>query len=176
MKIILIERFPCTHKYELKSRERYWIETLKADLNKNIPTRTKQEYQEDNKEQITQQRKEYYEANIEQIAEKVKEYREDHKEQIAEYAKEYYDTNFERIAKRNAIAYKETKDEFEDYEKIYRQMDISYLPHNNVCECGGKYTRQNTLKHYKTKKHQQWFKVNPAVVWPPAPIVIAEAY
>lgn len=43
VRIELIEAYPCTDKKELEKRERYWIETLKPTLNKNIPSRTFEE-------------------------------------------------------------------------------------------------------------------------------------
>jgi group I intron endonuclease len=48
--IILIENYPCNSKEELHARERYWIEELKPNLNKYIPTRTIEEYREQNKD------------------------------------------------------------------------------------------------------------------------------
>lgn len=42
--IILIEEYPCKNKEQLISRERYWYDELKPELNKNVPGRTKQEY------------------------------------------------------------------------------------------------------------------------------------
>lgn len=39
-----IEKFPCADKREADTRERYWIEKLKAILNHNIPSRSKLEY------------------------------------------------------------------------------------------------------------------------------------
>lgn len=44
--IELLEEYPCTCKKELENRERYWIETLKPSLNKNIPSRTLEEVKE----------------------------------------------------------------------------------------------------------------------------------
>jgi group I intron endonuclease len=49
VEIILIEAFACNNKMELEKRERYYIDSLKPELNKNIPTRTNQEYRETNK-------------------------------------------------------------------------------------------------------------------------------
>jgi group I intron endonuclease len=46
VQIELLEEYPCTSKKELESRERYWIETLKPTLNKNIPSRTLEELKE----------------------------------------------------------------------------------------------------------------------------------
>ena len=47
-KIILIEHYPCESKYELEARERHHIENTKC-VNKKIPTRSRQEYYEENK-------------------------------------------------------------------------------------------------------------------------------
>jgi hypothetical protein len=41
--IILIENYPCNNKDELRARERYWIENTDFCVNKNIPTRTREE-------------------------------------------------------------------------------------------------------------------------------------
>lgn len=54
--MIEVEKYNCKDLNEALARERYWIEELKADLNKAIPTRTKKEWNKDNKDQI----KEYY--------------------------------------------------------------------------------------------------------------------
>jgi predicted GIY-YIG superfamily endonuclease len=53
--IILIEEYNCNDKKELHSRERFWIEQNKNIIvNKNIPTRTKQEYYIDNYEHLNE--------------------------------------------------------------------------------------------------------------------------
>jgi hypothetical protein len=41
--MVEIEKFPCTDSKEAKKRERYWIETLNATLNCQIPLRTPSE-------------------------------------------------------------------------------------------------------------------------------------
>lgn len=54
--IIEIEKFPCGDFNEACARERYWLETLEANLNSVVPNRTKKEfnklYYNQNKEQI----------------------------------------------------------------------------------------------------------------------------
>ena len=77
--ITLIEDFPCERKEQLLSRERYYIE-LNKDIcvNKVIPTRTKKEYNQDNRERLSAQHKQWREAN----ADKVKQHLETRKEQI----------------------------------------------------------------------------------------------
>jgi hypothetical protein len=126
--LIVIEEFNCENKNQLKRRERYWIEERKPTLNKQIPTRTKQEYHEQNKERIIEHQKQHYEENKEQILEYQKQHYEENKEQISEYKKQHYEQNKEQIN-----------------QKIN-------------CECGGKYTFQNKSKHIKTQKHIKYFE------------------
>ena len=65
--MIEIEPYPCNNKREKETRERYWIEELKAELNKVTPTRNKKERYELNKEKIYKQHREYLEKNIEKF-------------------------------------------------------------------------------------------------------------
>lgn len=55
--MVEVEKYKATDKAELHKRERYWLETLGATLNKCIPTRTVKEYREDNKENIAENKK-----------------------------------------------------------------------------------------------------------------------
>ena len=41
--MIVVEEYPCENRNQAELRERYWIETQRATLNKRIPTRTRQE-------------------------------------------------------------------------------------------------------------------------------------
>ena len=66
VKIILCENFPCNCKEELIKKEREYIENNNC-INKRIPSRTKKEYNEDNKEKINEYKKEYYENNKEKL-------------------------------------------------------------------------------------------------------------
>jgi hypothetical protein len=38
--MIIIESYPCNNNYEKRSRERYWVEQLKATLNAILPSAT----------------------------------------------------------------------------------------------------------------------------------------
>jgi len=49
----------CLSSDMLHARERYWIETLQAELNKRVPTRTHKEWCEDNREHILVKMKQY---------------------------------------------------------------------------------------------------------------------
>ena len=71
--MIPIEQYSCNSKEELVIKERYHIDLLRPILNKKIPTRTKKEYYEDNKQHFVEYQKEYSNANKEIINEKKKE-------------------------------------------------------------------------------------------------------
>jgi hypothetical protein len=59
--MIAIETVNFTERWELRARERCWLETLKATLNKTIPNRTHQEYnhkyKQENRIEINQKKK-----------------------------------------------------------------------------------------------------------------------
>ena len=72
--IVLIENYPCNDFYELRARERYWIEQEPNCVNKLFPTRTKKEYNDLNKATIQAQCKEYYNNNTVKVKTKRMEY------------------------------------------------------------------------------------------------------
>ena len=142
--MILVESYNTTTKRELELRERYWIETLGATLNKQVPTRTDQEYYNDNKERI-------------------KEYREEHKDQIKEAKKEFYNENKDKIKEyreEHKDKMREYREENKDKMKEYRKKNKDKIKENkdkiNVIHscvyCGSNYTHVNTLRHRKSKK------------------------
>jgi hypothetical protein len=65
IKIILVEEFPCENKMQLERREREVIEQLKPSLNQMVPTRTKKEWREDNRNTIAMKKKEDRDKNKE---------------------------------------------------------------------------------------------------------------
>ena len=66
--MIQIEKYEAVDMLSSRARERYWIETLKAKLNQVIPTRTKQEWNEEYYQN-------YYQANKDKILKQQQEYR-----------------------------------------------------------------------------------------------------
>lgn len=62
--IELIENYSCNSKYELECRERYWMEQYPERINYKVPTRTREEYFEENKDKIKKYRKEYKQRRI----------------------------------------------------------------------------------------------------------------
>ena len=125
--MIEIEKYSCNDINEAFKQERFWIETLKATLNKVIPSRTKAEWYLDNQENIAEKQKDYYLDNQENIAERQKGYYLEHKEEKKEYQKEYNLKNKEHIAEQKS-------------KKI-------------ICECGGNYTHGDKSRHFKSKRH-----------------------
>jgi hypothetical protein len=136
--MIEIKKFPCTDSNEAKKRERYWIESLMATLNCQIPSRTQSEWILDNKEKIAEYHKNLYLANKEQIAEHHKNYNLANKEKLAEHSKIYREANKIKMAEKNKLVY------LADRERRNEKSD---------CPCGGRYTQQNKLTHSKTMAH-----------------------
>ena len=137
--IVLIEKFPCADKMELRKRERYWIEKLNC-CNKRIPSRTGAEYEQDNKEKIKVRKQAYYKAN---------------KEKISAVHKAYYETNKEKIK-----AYREAnKEKNKARDKAYYETNKEKINADNckkvTCECGSVVRRGGLTEHKKTKKHKK---------------------
>jgi len=78
--MIEIEKYPCNDSNELHARERYWIENLKASLNKSIPNRTAEEIKQYQKQYSKQYSKQYRDSEVNKI--KMKTYRKEHKQEL----------------------------------------------------------------------------------------------
>jgi len=76
---ILEDNIEFDHKKKLNSIERYYIEEFKSSLNMIIPTRTRKEYYEINKDKIKEYKDEYYKNN----KDKAKKYYENNKDKIS---------------------------------------------------------------------------------------------
>ena len=148
VEMIMIEPFPCNSVYEAKARERYWLETLKANLNTSIPCRTHKEYRETHKESISEKSKEFYSNNKDAILVKQKIYSENNKEKIQQRTKIYNENNKEKIQqgkKKYAANHKEEKNE------KARQVK------QTLCDCGGTFKSISSKnEHLKTNKHQKY--------------------
>jgi len=125
--MIPIEQYPCNGKEELEIRERYHIELLKSKLNKTIPTRSKKEYENYNKEKI----QDYY-----------KKYRESHKKKMKEYLKQYYIDNKKKLAEQN-------KENYEANKEIINEKKKEKV----ICDhCGCEITKTHLKRHQKSNK------------------------
>ena len=97
----------CWDRFELRNRERYYIETFPC-VNKNIPNRTHKEctkaYYNKNKETLLVKRKEYYETNREHIIKQTRQYHLNHLDKYKEYQKEYQSKyRAEKKARKEAV-------------------------------------------------------------------------
>jgi predicted NAD-dependent protein-ADP-ribosyltransferase YbiA (DUF1768 family) len=80
--MILIETKCLTNSLEARREERKHLEELNASLNSCIPSRTRQEYREVNKNVINERQKKYDELNKEVINERKRERYEQNKEKF----------------------------------------------------------------------------------------------
>jgi len=134
--VVLVESYTeCKSREELLRFERYHMELLEAELNSQVPGRTKKEYYKDNvekrkeyitnnSEKIKEQQKKYYQNNSEKIKERTKEYQKDNSEKKKEYAKEYYQNNSEK---------KKEKTECEFCHSVVRKDSLSRHHKSKKC-------------------------------------------
>jgi hypothetical protein len=71
--MIVLQKIEYEDKYQLRQKERQYIERLGASLNKTIPTRNQKEYYQ--LDEVKEKRKQYYEDNKEIIKKRQKKYR-----------------------------------------------------------------------------------------------------
>ena len=119
--MILIEYYKCNTKLELEKREREVIENLKPSLNKQIPTRTRKEYYQDNKQKFLEKNKEWNEDNKEKRKEYKKDYYEKNKEKLKGYSKDYSEDNKEKKKEYMKVYRQKNKERIKEYKKQYYQ-------------------------------------------------------
>lgn len=134
--MIEIEPYPCSNKREKETRERYWIEELKAELNSNIPTRSRPEWQKENRKKFPDKRKietvKYYKKYRDKKLQYAKIYAIENKKKIKEYKKQYRIKNIDKIKNKEAI-------------KIN-------------CQCGSIISNGNKSRHERSKKHIEYIE------------------
>ena len=169
--IELLEDYPCNSKKELETKEREHIENIVC-VNKIIPTRTKKEWEEENKEKIKEERKKYYEENKEKLKEGQKKYRENNLEKIKEGQKKHYEENKEKILEERKKYQEENKEKIKIKEKKYREENKEkiknrkkkYYEENKeqikkrtsekiTCEGGAIINKNDLARHKKSLKH-----------------------
>jgi hypothetical protein len=133
--MIIIEKYPCNDKLEASRYERYWVETLNATLNKQIPSRTFKEYIKDNKPKLLEHSKNYYEIN---------------KSKMTEYHKEYYDNNKSNISEKRKTYYEKNKSNISEKQKVKIKCD--------VCNC--EIVKRHIQIHNRSIKHQKNLLMN----------------
>tara|TARA_R110002126_G_scaffold30658_1_gene99939 strand:- start:823 stop:1347 length:525 start_codon:yes stop_codon:yes gene_type:complete len=107
-----VEEVNYENKWELRNRERWYIENNKC-VNKNIPNRTKKEYKSDNPDVFDEYNKNYYEENKVTLVKNNKNYYEENKEKILIQKKEYREKNKEKLKMKRKEKYQKKKEEKE---------------------------------------------------------------
>jgi hypothetical protein len=125
--VIEVDKCPCLDFEEARKIERYYIESLNANLNMILPVRNKKEYYNDNIDYIKEQRKTQRDTIRDIINEKAKEYRKAHKEELLEKSRLRYEKN--------------------------KDVECSKKREKITCECGCVVGRGNLVEHKKTSKH-----------------------
>jgi len=125
--MIEIEKICCIDSNDALKNERKYIELLGAKLNKNLPTRTKTEWTETNKEHINEYKKQYREANKEHIKEYQEQYYEENKEQLKVSQKQYNEANKEHINEYKKQYREANKEYFKEYFKEYREKNKEHI-------------------------------------------------
>lgn len=158
--MIRLETFKFDDRAELNARERYWLETLGATLNKMVPTRTQKELYQDNREERLKQVKEYREANPEIIKQRKKIYAENNKKKIADHAKVWREANKEIISQKKKEQYQNNREarlkQVKEYTQKNKQQISEKLKEKITCECGSVFRKANKSSHLKSKKHKDY--------------------
>ena len=89
----LIETLKCDNALHAKKIERGHIEQLQASLNIIIPTRTREEHYQDNRDKLIDYGSLYYEKNTDKIKMYQKQYHELNKDKIKEQRIQFYQDN-----------------------------------------------------------------------------------
>jgi hypothetical protein len=131
--IILIEAFECKNKEELHSRERYWYDELKPELNKNLPIQTVEE----RKEYLRGKDKERYDNPDGK-----------RKEYVSNLKKQNYETNKAQYKIKDKLYYETNK----------VAIKLQKTTKSNCC-CGSIVSNANMSAHRKTKKHTDFINI-----------------
>ena len=83
--MIECEKYPCNDSNEAAARERYWLESLNANLNTQIPNQSRRQYYEANIDEFKTRNKMNYELKKTENLQKIKEYRQNNQDKIKAY-------------------------------------------------------------------------------------------
>jgi hypothetical protein len=159
-KIELLENKFCQSKEEQDMVECNYIINTPNTVNKYLPGRTKEQYYQDNKEDILTYQRQYRQENKEHILEQQRQYRQDNKEDLQRYYrenKEYYNRRYienkEHILEQHRQYKQENKEHILERQRQYYQVNEQKIKEKHNCLCGGKYTYSSKTRHFKTAKH-----------------------
>jgi hypothetical protein len=166
--MVQLEEHNCKNKREAESIEHNCIKKFNALLNfnkpyamcKEEPEKYKQNWYEENKEQILEKGKIHYEENKEQKLEYQKQYAEDNKDKIKEQQNNYRDKNKEKLAAEKKIYREQHKAEAAQAGKEWREANKEQIKTQKAqiinCDCGHPYTFGNKIRHLKSNIHAEY--------------------
>jgi hypothetical protein len=144
--MVLVENYNATDNLDLRKRERYWTEELKASLNSINPYITIEERKVYN----TQNSKNWRENNPEKYKENYtnsnQEWYINNKEYKSQYNKEYRENNKNYFILKMQEWKSNNKEHVKEYKKKYRDKRIN-------CYCGSNISINDKSSHFKSKKH-----------------------
>ena len=160
--MILLKTENCENGMEARSRERYYKEQQHSTLNQNVPSRTKAEYREVNKDKYKAYNKQYAQDHKEELAEYHKKDNDDNKELINEKSKERHNNDKENINKKRRQRRKDNPEKAREQDKKAYQRNkeqkLNRAKEQIECECGSVFCRGAFRRHEKSKKHQQYLQ------------------
>jgi hypothetical protein len=142
--IELIEEYPCNNRYELELRERFHIDNNNC-VNFIIPTRTIEEWNEENREELLEYHKQYNLEHIDEIKEQMKQHYLEHRDEKLEYQKQYNLQHRDEYLKYQKQRYLKNRENILEKAKVKVRCDI--------CKCEVNKSFMNS--HVKTKKHHK---------------------
>ena len=110
-----LESMEFEEKFELRNRERFYIENNKC-VNICVPNRTKKEWGEENREIIKDQ-------NREKVVAYAKKYKEENREKIKGHDKKYKEENRENLNAKSKIYREKNREKLNANAKIYREKN-----------------------------------------------------
>jgi hypothetical protein len=166
--MVQLEEHNCKNKREAEAIEHNCIKKFTASLNVNKPYAKckeepqiyKQNWYEENKEEILEKGKIHYEENKEEKLEYQKQYAEANKDKIKEQQKDYMSTNKDKISEQKKIYRENHKIEAANAQKDWREANKEQLKAQKaqiiICDCGHQYTFGNKNRHLNTNVHMEY--------------------
>ena len=156
--MILVKTLKCENVLEARAKERQFIEQMQASLNNNLPTRSMDEYYQENRVKILADKKEYAKNHKYEIREQRKNFRENNKEKIQQQKKDYHQKNRDEINEKKRQARQNNPEKFKERDKQAYQTKKIMRQRPCECECGVVCNFASRLAHFKTKNINNTYK------------------
>lgn len=149
VRMILIENYPCSSKYELNAREQYWIDELKPELNSCKTTETSEEYRI--RKARKEGRREYYLINKEK-------YKKSEAKKLKDKEKITCPCGVV-VSRKGTTRHKRSQAHIEWVNTTGYVEPVKQLIDHKViveCDCGVSLKRDGMLRHTRSKQHKRW--------------------